>query len=151
MRIHTGIYKSTGGGATFTASFKQKINTKIYTEAKLVTIDDEMGHTLCNRHFLAVQGQQVHTTTIYKDYKSTILLAENGRTSSSKRTCHFNVQCFVTDKINKGEVKVAFCPSKNMIAIFFMKALQGSMFRKMCSTILNPPNNEKIDDVHRSL
>jgi len=29
--------------------------------------------------------------TIYQDNKSTILLAENGRSSSSKRTCHINI------------------------------------------------------------
>ena len=40
--------------------------------------------------------------TIYQDNKSMILLAENGRSSSSKRTCHINVwYYFVTDKIKK--------------------------------------------------
>jgi len=31
-----------------------------------------------------------------------------------------------TDKIKKGEVKVAFCPTHKMLADFFTKPLQGS-------------------------
>jgi len=38
---------------------------------------------------------------------------------------------FVTDKIQKGEVKVAYCPTENKLPDFFMKPLQGSAFRKI--------------------
>ena len=55
--------------------------------------------------FLAAKGYPVPTMTIYQDNKSTILLAENDISSSSKRTCHINIQYFfVTDKTKKGEV-----------------------------------------------
>jgi len=38
------------------------------------------------------------------------VLAENGKQSSSRKTRHLNVgYFFVTDKIKKGEVRVAFC------------------------------------------
>jgi len=81
-----------------------KLNKKISTEAYIVTVDDAMWHVLWTRHFLAAQGQHVPTMTIYKDNKSTILLAENGQTSSSKRTRHINIcYFFIADKINKGE------------------------------------------------
>jgi len=54
------------------------------------------------RHFLATQWQYILTTTIYQDNKSTILLAKNGRTSSSKLACHLNARYFfVTDKLKK--------------------------------------------------
>jgi len=94
MKSHTGIYMTLGKGATYTASCKQKLNTKSSTEAELAAIDDAMGHLLWTRHFLATQGYPVPTTTIYQDNKSTILLAENGRSSSSKRTCHKNIRYF---------------------------------------------------------
>ena len=90
------------------ASSKQKLNTKSSTEVELVAIDDAMGQILWTRHFLAAQGFPVHTTKIYPDSKSTILLSENGRLSSSKQTWHLNVRyIFMTDKIQKGEVKVS--------------------------------------------
>jgi len=91
-----------------TASSKQKLNTKSSTEVELVAIDDAMGQILWTRHFLAAQGFPVHTTKIYQDNKSTILLSENGRLSSIKQTWHLNVRyIFMTDKIQKGEVKVS--------------------------------------------
>jgi len=81
---------------------------------------------------LAAQGYPIPTTAIYQDNKSTILLAENSRSSSSKRTRHINVlYFFVTDKIKKGEVKVAFCPTTNILGDFFTKPLQGSTFKRM--------------------
>ena len=152
MKNHTGIYMTLGKGATYTASCKQKLNTKSSTEAELVAVDDAMGQVLWTRHFLAAQGQFVPTTTIYQDNKSTILLAENGKSSSSKRTRHINVwYFFITDKIKKGEVKVAFCPTTNMLADFFTKPLQGSAFKKMRSIILNMPGTDKSSIEHRSV
>ena len=91
MRSHSGIIMTLGKGATCTASTKQKINTKSSTEAELVAIDDSMAQVPWRRHFLASQGLHVPTTTIYQYNKSTILLAENGKTSSSQRTKHSDV------------------------------------------------------------
>jgi len=102
-------------------------------------------------HFLAAQGEYVPTTTIYQDNKSTILLAENGKSSSSKWTRHLNVRYyFVTDQIKKGHVKVAFWPTQEMIADFFTKPLQGLLFMRMHEKILNLPAS-KIASVHRSV
>ena len=72
------------------------------TEAELVAIDDSMAQVLWTRHFLSSQEVYVPTTTIYQDNKSTILLAENGKTSSRRRNKHLDVRYFfVTDKIKK--------------------------------------------------
>jgi len=112
-----------------------------------VAIDDAMGKVLWTRHFLAAQGVPVPTNTIFQDKKSKILLAKNGSTSSGKRTRHLNVQYyFVTDKIKKGEVRIACCPMKEILGDFFTKPLQGRIFVKMHEKILNLPSNQ-----HRSL
>jgi hypothetical protein len=151
MHSHSGIIMMLGKGAMYSSSCKQKLNTKSSTEAELVGIDDAMGQVLWTRHFLAAQGEYVPTTTIYQDNKSTILLAENGRSSSSKRTRHLNVRYyFITDQIKKGHVKVAFCPTQEMIADFFTKPLQGGLFVRMREKILNLPGSE-IATVHRSV
>jgi hypothetical protein len=140
-----------GKGVAYSTSCKQKLNTKSSTEAELVAIDDAMGQILWTRHFLAAQGVPVPTTTIYQDNKSTILLAENGSTSSGKRTRHLNVRYyFVTDKIKKGEVKVAYCPTRDMLGDFFTKPLQGSIFVNMRAKILNLPSSEGAA-AHRSV
>jgi len=95
MRSHSGIYMTLGKGTAYSASSKQKLNIKSSMEAELVAIDDSMAQVLWTRHFLAAQGEHVPTTTIYQDNKSTILLAENGKTSSGKRTKHLNVSYFL--------------------------------------------------------
>jgi len=116
-----------------------------------VAVNDSMGQVLWTRHFLAAQGKHVLTTTIYQDNKSTILLAENGKTSSSKRTRHLDIRYFfVTDKIKKGKVKIAYCPMQEMLGDFFTKPLQGTQFAWMRSKILNPPRNSSTA-VHRSV
>jgi len=141
-----------GKSATYTASCKHKLNTKSSTEAELVALDDTMGRVLWTRHFLAAQGQNIPTTTINQDNKSTILLSENGRTSSSKRAPHINIDYFfIADRIKKGEVKVAYCPTRNMLADFFTKPLQGSTFKRMRKVILNLPDTEKANAKHRSV
>jgi len=150
MKSHTGIYMTLGKGATYTGSCKQKLNTKSSTEAELVAVDDAMGQVLWTRHFLSAQGIHVPTTTIYQDNMSTILLAENGRSSSSKRTRHINVwYYFVTDQVKKGQVKIAYCPAENMLGDFFTKPLQGSMFKNMRKIILNMPDDVNTNTGHR--
>ena len=116
-----------------------------------MAIDDAMGQILWTRHFLAAEVMVAPTTTIYKDYKSTILLSENGITSSSSQTKHFNIRYFsVTEKIKIGEVKVAFCPMGNKLADYFTKPLQGRTFIRMQEKILNLPSSNNTT-VHMSV
>ena len=124
---------------------------KSSTEAELLAIDDSIGQVLWTRHFLAAQGEHVLTTTIYQDNKSTILLAENCKTSSSKRTRHLDIRYFfLTDKIKKVEVKIAYCPMQEMLGDFFTKPLQGTQFAWLRSKILNLPSSSSTA-VHRSV
>ena len=79
MPSHSGIIMSLGKGATYSTSCKQKLNTKSFTEAELVAIDDALAQIPGTRHFLTVQVMFILATTIYQDNKSTMLLAKNGK------------------------------------------------------------------------
>jgi hypothetical protein len=69
------------------------------------------------RYFLQEQGYDMQPSLIYQDNKSAMLLEENGKASSLKRTKHINVQYFfVKDKIEKGEVRLEHCPTEEMWA-----------------------------------
>ncbi len=107
MRSHTGGVMTPGKGTIYGTSTRQKIDTKSSAEAELVGVNDVMPHVLWTRYFLEAQGYGVRESIMYQDNKSTILLAENGKASSGRRTRHINIRYFfVKDRIASGEVTV---------------------------------------------
>jgi hypothetical protein len=138
MKSHTGGTMTLGKGTVYGTSTRQKLNTKSSTEAELVGVNDVMPQVLWTRYFLEAQGYGVNDSIIYQDNQSAMLLEKNGRGSSSKRTRHINIRYFfVADQIAADEVKVAYCPTGDMLADFFTKPLQGSIFQKFRNQILN--------------
>ena len=114
-----------------TKSQKQKLNTRSSTEAELVGADDVSGPILWTKHFMEAQGYEIKKNILYQDNKSTILLLENGKKSSSKRTRAINIRYFfLTDQIEKGNLSVEHCPTTEMTGDFFTKPLQGRLFEK---------------------
>jgi hypothetical protein len=67
-----------------------------------------------------------------------MLLENNGKASSGRRTRHIDIRYFfVTDRIKMKQMRVEYCPTGDMIADFFTKPLQGSLFRKFRAFIMN--------------
>jgi hypothetical protein len=65
-----------------------------------------------------------------KDNKSTVLLATNGRWSSSKRTKHIKSRYFfIKDKVDSGEVTIEHRPTDQMWSDVLTKPKQGKGFR----------------------
>ena len=60
-----------------------KMLTELPIDMNGTARNDAMAQVLWTRKFLTAQGMYILTTTIYKDNKSTILLAENGKSSRS--------------------------------------------------------------------
>jgi Reverse transcriptase (RNA-dependent DNA polymerase) len=138
MRGHTGGVMTLGKGAAYGTCGKHKLNTRSSTEAELVSLYDVLPQVIWTRNFLEAQGYQVKDSIVHQDNKSTILLAENGRASCSKRTRHLNIRYFfVTDRIRAGDLSIAHCPTGDMLADYFTKPLQGALFRKMRNLIMN--------------
>ena len=49
---------------------------------------------------------------MFQDNQSAILLENNGKKSSSKRTRHINIRYYViTDRIKNDELQVEYCPT----------------------------------------
>ena len=67
MKSHTGGMMSMGRGALYSASNKQKLNTKSSTEAELVRVDDLMPQILWIRYLLEAQGMKVSDNVLYQD------------------------------------------------------------------------------------
>jgi hypothetical protein len=148
MRGHTGGGLTMGRGFPIVSSTKQKLNTRSSTESELVGVDDMMPSILWTRYFLKAQGYGVSDNIIFQDNRSSMLLERNGKTSSSKRTKHINVRYFfITDRISKGEVRIEWCPTKDMVADFMTKPLQGSTFKRFRDLIMGALPMEKVSDV----
>jgi hypothetical protein len=143
MRSHTGGAMSLGKGAVYGTSTRQKLNTNSSTEAELVAASDIMPQLLWTRYFLEAQGYDIKENILYQDNQSAMLLEKNGRASSGKKTRHVNIRYyFITDRINKKEVSVMYCPTGDMVADFFTKPLQGSLFRYLRDLIMNIPRED---------
>ena len=152
MKGHTGGLLSMGKGAVYGTSKGHKMVTRSSTEAELVSLYDVLPQILWTRIFLDSQGYGISDSVVHQDNKSTILLAENGRMSSSKRTRHLNIRYFfVTDCVKAKELSIKYCPTEEMISDYFTKPLQGTLFRKMRDLIMNvdPAAADRWD--HRSV
>ena len=129
MKGHTGATMSFGRGAVTSASKKQKINTTSTTESELVGVLGMSPQMMWTQYFLENQGYEVGTSMLYQDNKSAILLEQNGRKSSSKRTKHINVRYFfIKDKVESGEITVEYCSTHDMLGDYFTKPLKGKKF-----------------------
>ncbi len=81
---------------------------------------------------------------LYQDNISTQLLIKNGRMSSGKRTKHIKAKFFfIKDRVDKGEIKVMDCPTKEMWVDLLTKPPQGMVFRTMRAELMNCPVNYK--------
>jgi hypothetical protein len=123
---HSGGGLSLGRGFTIVSYTTQKLNTRSFTETKMVGADDFMPEICWTRYFMKAQGYDVKDNVLFQDNKSSILLEKNGKASSSKRTKHINIRYFfITNIVSKEEVLVVWCPTGDMIGDYATKPLQG--------------------------
>ena len=132
MKSHTGINLTMGKGTIYGGSLKHKLNLKSFTEAELISVSNGINQVLWTKYFLECQGHKQNSRTIYQDNKASILLERNGKRSSKKGTRHINIRYFlITDKFQNGEIDIKYMPTGEMIADYFVKLQQGSLFWKM--------------------
>ena len=139
-----------GRGFPMAASWKQKLNTKSLTECELVGVNNMMQIMLWTCHFLLAQGYGTVENLLLQINKSSILLKRNGKASSRKRTRHINIQYFfIMDWVNIKEISIKWCPTKDMVADFMTKPLQGSHFKRLRDYIMGKvrcvkPNGARV-------
>ena len=137
MRGHTGATMSMGKGSVFSGSWKQKLVTRSSTESEVVGVYGVLPQILWTKKFLEEQGVRIKETVLYKDNMSSMLLERNGRHSSTKRTKHMDIQYFyVGDHIQNKTLSLHHCPTEEMLADYFTKPLQGSLFVRLQNHIM---------------
>ena len=91
---------------------------------------------------MEAQGYTVLQNVIYQENKSVITLEHRGKSSSSKRTKHIQVQhFFIKDKIEKGEVEVKYFPTEQMWSDILTNPKQGKAFREIRAQLINCPDD----------
>jgi len=92
---------------------------------------------LWTKNFLESQGYDTGPALVHQDNKSTITLAEKGR-STNNRTRHISIRYFFAkDRIDSKDIKVTYTGTDDMMADFLSKPLQGHAFEKHRNSIMN--------------
>ena len=137
FKNHTGWVMIFGKGAAQSGSIKQKLVTRSTCEAKLVGADNASTKILWTKLFMEAQGYKIRENILYQDNKSTILLLNNGKASSEKRTRAIDIRYFfLHDQQQKGNVKVECCPTGEMIGNFMTKLKQGQDFKQFWNNVM---------------
>ena len=144
---HTGAGMSFGRGMVLGYSWKQKQTAKSSTEGELYGVDDSLGQILWARYFMQEQGYDMEPSLIYQDNMSAILLENNGKFSSSKRTRHIKIKYYhMKEKKDDGEIRFEHCPTEQMWADINTKPKQGSVFREFRGHVMGIPAEYNDDD-----
>jgi hypothetical protein len=137
MHGHSGGDLSFGRGFPILSSTKKELNTRSSTETEIVGADDYIPEICWMRYFMKAQGYGVKDNVLFQDNKSSILLENNGKASSSKRTKHIKIwYLFITNRVRNEEVLVVWCPTGDMIGDYVTKPLQQALFRKFRDQIM---------------
>ena len=117
---------------------KTKLNAKSSTKAEVVGLSNSyLPNVIWAKMFLAEQGYELTDNDFYQDNQSAIRLEKNGRASCRQKSRHINIgYFFMKDRFVSENISVVYCPTEEMLANFFKKPLQGSLFRKFCDVLL---------------
>ena len=126
-----------GLGAIHCKSSRQKLNTRSTTESELVGISEYLPYDIWFLLFLEAQGGKIHLNLLFQDNESVTKMANNGRNSCTDNSRHIEIKYFwVKDIVDKRKIRIKYCPTWLMLADYFSKLLQGSLFKKYRDIIM---------------
>jgi hypothetical protein len=137
FKSHTGCMISVSKGPVHVSSRKQGLTTKSSTEAELVGVSDALSQVIWTREFLLAQGYNLGPVVVKQDNQSIMVLANKGRSTSSK-TRHIRIRyLWVNDRIVSADVVLEYLATEDLAADILTKPLQRTLFRKMRFLLLN--------------
>ena len=84
----------------------------------------------------------------YQDNTSAIKMESNGRKSCGEKSRHINIRYFfIKDVLKREGIELIHCSTERMIADYFTKPLQGSLFKKMRDILMGLapfPEEERV-------
>lgn len=143
LKSHSGIVLSLGeinnsaSSINYVSSKKQKLITTSSAESELVAQYLGLKQIIWSRAILKDLGfEQAEPTILFQDNKSTITMSNNG--SGGKNSKHIDIRYFlIKEKIDEKSIELRYLETSNMLADILTKALNGSLFSKLRSRLLN--------------
>ena len=140
-KSHSGGRIVVGETTVQAHSSKQSLVTKSSTEAEQVSASDQSSDAIFVRNFMQEQGYEMKPAIIHQDNQSTITMIRNGK-SNGRRNRHIDVRYFfLKDREERGEIKIEYLSTINMVADTLTKPLQGKLFYKHQAALLNLPQD----------
>lgn len=123
------------GAAISWRSKKQQTVALSTAEAEYTALSAASQEALWLRQLMVDLGDgSTDPTLIYEDNQAAIAISKNPQYHA--RCKHIDIKYhFVRDQIFKGSIAVKYCPTENMIADMFTKALSKDRFIKLCYMI----------------
>ena len=91
---------------------------------ELAGVSNYIPHNMWLLMFIPTQGNEIKDNILYQDNQSTMRMLNNGGNSCTGKSRHaYTRLSFVKDRVDKGEVKVEYCPILQMLADFCIKHL----------------------------
>ena len=131
-RKSIGAYIATlAGGAVAWKAKKQSMVAASSTEAEYMALLQATKESIWIQRLLSELGRKAENAeTIYEDNQGAIALANNPEHHA--RTKHIDVQYhFVRDYVEKGKIKLEYCPTDEMVADALTKPLARDKHHKM--------------------
>ena len=148
MKGQTGGCMSYGLGIIHGRSSKQKLNTKSTTESEVVGVSEYLPYNIWTINFMKAQGYDIQDNVMYQDNQSAMKMEINGRNSCTGNSRHIDIKFFfVKDRVDKKEIKIEYCPTEQMLADYFTKPLQGTLFVKMRNIIMGFNKVSDLSDI----
>ena len=119
------------GGAVSWSSKRQEIVALSTAEAEYVALTHATKEAVWLRNYLhEVWRMPLEPTTLYSDNQSAIAMAKDDRFHA--RTKHIDIRYhYIREIIDSGAVTIGYCPTADMIADLFTKALPSYKFQPL--------------------
>ena len=106
-------------------------------ETEVIGASDYLPRILRATRFMAAQRRPIKHKIFHQDNESAIRMERHRMKSCGEKSCHIHIcYFFIKDVVRRENVKIQHCKTENMIADFFTKPLQGSLFMKMRDMIM---------------
>ena len=129
----SGYLFQIGGGAVSWRSKKQTCVALSTAEAEYVALASAAQEAMWVRQLTALLGDRPQeAVTVFEDNQSAICMTKKPQFHG--RSKHISIKYhFIRDQVDKGSVKLQYCPTEDMVADMLTKGLLKEQFAKLRS------------------